>query len=352
MNMLKELKKVSLKKVLPLLLICFVVGLVLLGIGAPSAITVLSGGTDINRVPVNELEGKYVSAEITFIMNSYAYTERRSSGKSKVTAKEYIIPVGQAEYMGIEVPAKFVDQADALLRATNDYIINENEFTGESFTIHGTVKAMSSQSKKYYHEVVGYDEMTLETQKLMLPLVLEEGQVGDKSQTEVWMYTGGGLLLTALGLFFLIRVMSGSYQKSITQYCAAQLDADSALAKVEDFYQMADQVSGIRMDRNFMMFQVGAKTWLLPASSVVWAYQQTTQHRTNGIPTGKSYSLMICQENGKQIALGMKEKQAQEVLAAFIEHYPRMFIGYSQERANMYKKDRETFCKAAHELGA
>ena len=61
---------------------------------------------------------------------------------------------------------------------------------------------------------------------------------------------------------------------------------------------------------------------------------------------------MICQENGKQIALGMKEKQAQEVLAAFIEHYPRMFIGYSQERANMYKKDRETFCKAAHELGA
>ena len=64
MNMLKELKKVSLKKVLPMILICFVVGLVLLGIGAPSAITVLSGGTDINRVPVNELEGKYVSAEI------------------------------------------------------------------------------------------------------------------------------------------------------------------------------------------------------------------------------------------------------------------------------------------------
>ena len=154
--------------------------------------------------------------------------------------------------MGIEVPAKFVDQADALLRATNDYIINENEFNGEPFTIHGTVKAMSSQSKKYYHEVVGYDEMTLETQKLMLPLVLEEGQVGDKSQTEVWMYTGGGLLFNSAWIvYFLIRVMSGSYQKSITQYCAAQLDADSALAKVADFYQMADQVSGIRMDRDF-----------------------------------------------------------------------------------------------------
>lgn len=338
------------KKVMPMFVICFIVGGFLLVNGGPGAIKFLFGGTDIYSIPVDELEGKYVSAEITYIMDSYAYTQKRSSGRTKTTAKEYIIPIGSKEYMGIELPAKYLDQADDLMKATNDYIINENPFSGESFVVKGTIKRMSSQSEKYFHEVVGYEDLDEESKQIMLPLVLEEGQIGDKSVIEITLYTVGGLLVTALGAFFLIRALTGNYQKSIKNYCTSQMDPDLALAKLEDFYQLTTPLNGVRMDRNFILLQDGATTKLLQASTLVWAYQQTTQHRTNGIPTGKSYSLQLCLDNGKQIAIGMKEKQAQEVLAAFVEHYPTMFVGFSKERAAMYKKDRESFCKAARSL--
>lgn len=350
MNMLNELKRISLKKVMPMFLICFIVGAFLLVNGGPGAIKFLLGGTDIYSIPVDELEGKYVNAELMYIMDSYAYTQKRSSGRTKTTAREYIIPVGTKEYMGVELPAKYLDQANDLMKATNDFIINENTFTGESFVVKGTIKQMSSQSKKYFYEVVGYNELDAETQKIMLPLVLEEGQIGDKSVVEVWLYTIGGFIVTALGAFFLVRACTGNYQKSIKKYCASQADPDLALAKLEDFYQLTAPLNGVRMDRNFIMLQDGATTKLLQASSLVWAYQQTTQHRTNGIPTGKSYSLQLYLDNGKQLAIGMKEKQAQEVLAAFVEHYPTMFVGFSKERAAMYKKDLEGFCKAARTL--
>lgn len=350
MNMLNELKRISLKKVMPMFLICFIVGAFLLVNGGPGAIKFLLGGTDIYSIPVDELEGKYVSAELVYIMDSYAYTQKRSSGRTKTTAREYIIPVGTKEYMGVELPAKYLDQANDLMKATNDFIINENSFSGESFVVKGTIKQMSSQSKKYFYEAVGYNELDAETQKIMLPLVLEEGQIGDKSVVEVWLYTIGGLIVTTLGAFFLIRACTGNYQKSIKKYCASQPDPDLALAKLEDFYQLAAPLNGVRMDRNFIMLQDGATTKLLQASSLVWAYQQTTQHRTNGIPTGKSYSLQLYLDNGQLLAIGMKEKQAQEVLAAFVEHYPTMFVGFSKERAAMYKKDLEGFCKAARTL--
>ena len=39
-----------------------------------------------------------------------------------------------------------------------------------------------------------------------------------------------------------------------------------------------------------VFFQNGAESILLRPWDVAWAYQSTTQHRTNGIPTGKTYA--------------------------------------------------------------
>ena len=55
-----------------------------------------------------------MEAEVYLIYDWYAYTERTntSTNRSTVTEKEYIIPVGDAEYMGLAVDAGYISAAD------------------------------------------------------------------------------------------------------------------------------------------------------------------------------------------------------------------------------------------------
>lgn len=346
--MMNELKKVSLKKVLPLALILLVAGAFLLVQGVPGVLLLLKGPKDLDTLPVDQLEGQYVRTDVAIVMDWYAYTEKQSeSGKKTTTSKEYIIPVGESEYIGLQLPAGKIDEADALIDATWYYLSDENaEFEGEPITVSGTIHRMDSQSERYYHEVIGYSDMDAATQANMLSLVLEEGKVGEKDLPSICLFAGGGLLLILLGLFFLIRALTGSYQKSIKTYCAEQADPEMAMERVETFYQSAEQLNGLRMGDDLLLFQAGAVTHLVPVRRVVWAYQQTTQHRTNGIPTGKSHALLLNLDTGKQIALSMKEEQAKELLAAFDQRYPDMLLGYTKERADLYRKDLVSFCEA------
>ena len=213
----------------------------------------------------------------------------------------------------------------------------------------GTIHRMDSQSERYYHEVVGYSDMDAETQANMLSLVLEEGKIGEKDLPTICLFAGGGLLLILLGLFFTIRALTGGYQKSIKTYCAQQGDPEIAMERVEAFYQGAEQLNGLRMGDDLLMFQAGATTHLVPVQSVVWAYQQTTQHRTNGIPTGKSHALLLSLDTGKQMVWGMQETQANELLAAFAQRYPAILLGYRKDWADLYRKDLVSFCEMARD---
>ncbi len=346
--MMNELKKISLKRILLLTLILLAAGIFLLIQGAPGALLLLKGPADLDTIPVDQLEGQYVRTDVAIVMDWYAYTEKKSdSGKKTTTSKEYIIPVGEAEYMGLQLPAGKLDQADALIDATWNYLTDENaEFEGEPITVSGTIHRMDSQSERYFHEVVGYSDMDAATQANMLSLVLDEGKIGEKDLPTICLFAGGGLALILLGLFFLIRALTGSYQKSIKTYCAEQADPEIALERVETFYQSAEQLNGLRMGDDLLMFQEGATTHLVPVRRVVWAYQQTTQHRTNGIPTGKTHALLLNLDTGKQIVLSMKEEQAKELLAAFDQRYPDMLLGYTKDRAELYRKDLVSFCEA------
>lgn len=352
--MLQELKKISLKKVLPICLIFLALGVVMLVLGGPGLLLLLGGPKDLDSVPVDQLEGQYVRTDMAIVMDWYAYTEEKSSsGTRRTTAKEYVIPVGEREYMGVELPASKISQADALIDATWDYLSDEDaDFLGEPLTVSGTIVRMDSESLKFYHETVGYDDMDAATQQVMLPLVLKSGQVGDNDLFTVCFFAGSGLLLVGFGLFFLLRALTGGYQKSLKTYCAEKMDAAMELERLETFYNSAELLYGVRMDDTLLMIQDGATTRLLPVEQVVWAYQQTTQHRTNGIPTGKTHALMLNLENGKQLAIGMKEDQARELLAAFDQRYPNMLLGYTKERAELYRKDRTAFCRSVRERSA
>lgn len=88
---------------------------------------------------MSELKGQYVEAEVYLIYDWYAYTERTntSTNRSTVTEKEYIIPVGDAEYMGLAVDAGYISTADDLLDASYELLTGASQTRGKALRCGG-----------------------------------------------------------------------------------------------------------------------------------------------------------------------------------------------------------------------
>ena len=149
----------------------------LLWLSASGAFKIIRGQ---NRwiLALTELAGQYVEAEVEVrIYSGYAYTERtnESTNHSTITEREYIIPVGDAGYMGFAVDAEYIDTADALLDALYAMLTGESNTPGELMNVKGTTKRMPKDSLEFYHQVIGYDELTAEAQQLFCQFVLKVG---------------------------------------------------------------------------------------------------------------------------------------------------------------------------------
>jgi hypothetical protein len=97
-------------------------------------------------------------------------------------------------------------------------------------------------------------------------------------------------------------------------------------------------------------------TWLVQAASakldatriddIVWAYKQVTQHRTNGIPTGKTYAAQIWDRHGVNITITGKEAFVTQALEAIGQRAPWMLAGYSPDLEKTWKANRAVVLEA------
>lgn len=270
--MLQELKMKSLKGHAASIIIALALAAGLLwgtGFGAFKAI---GGPKPLDSLDVSELKGQYVEAEVYLIYDWYAYTERTntSTNRSTVTEKEYIIPVGDAEYMGLAVDAGYISTADDLLDASYELLTGASQTPGESFTVRGTILPLSGESLDFYHQVVGYDDWTAEEQQMFLPLVLKADYLGSMDQSGTWLLTAGAGVALFAAVWMLAGALTGRYQKRIRAYCKASESPEAMLEQLETFYQSTEPVNGVRTGR-WMMFETGGKTTVLDAENVAWA---------------------------------------------------------------------------------
>ena len=77
----------------------------------------------------------------------------------------------------------------------------------------------------------------------------------------------------------------------------------------------------------------------------MWTYQNTTTHRTNGIKTGTTYSVVYFVEGYKN-SLNIdvpNEAAAQEILRRLNTTCPWIVVGYSDELKSLFNKNRAEF---------
>jgi hypothetical protein len=85
---------------------------------------------------------------------------------------------------------------------------------------------------------------------------------------------------------------------------------------------------------------------------LIWIYFQVTSHRTNGIPTGKTYTTVCCFRDGENIEIPGAEDKVMELIAQIHARVPWAIIGYTNEIKLAWDKDRANliaFVDEAHQ---
>lgn len=347
--MIQQLKKKMMPSKLIPALIVLAAALALTVYVAPSILLLIQGPQDLYSLSVNDLEGAYVEADVDMLIDWYAETVQSKKGSpDKTTHREYLMPV-QDGIIGLEVPAIKMSDAKAVMNATNKWLSDESyQWDGSVVSVTGTVQRMDEETQGYYYELLEAYGMTEADKATCPPLVLRYGSVGalEPGMHNLLFIVDGALLL--IGIVMLVQALTGSALKQVKAYCAAQPDPEGVQAQLETFYNETPEENGLRMDRRWLLYAKGGEAWLLAANDVAWVFGTTTTHRTNGIPTGKTYSVTVCsiseKKSKRRHSISVKSEAAgQELMQQMYRLMPDAVYGYDSDWNRAYEADPVAF---------
>lgn len=347
-GMLEKLKKKSIVKALPAVIILFIAGIVLIGLEVSNLKSLMKGHVKFETLAPDEINGDLIvdaSIDVNFGSFMEEYEENTKTHATRTTSLYYIIWTGDEDsedfkYMGIKVPASDERKMEEMADATYNY-----EYS-DPIEYSGAVNKMSSQEYEYFKEYfLESDWSEEEFEEYTLPYYISVGALTGGAATTVYGVVGIGVILIVIGLIMLIHALTGGKLKSFKKEIE---DSGFSVSDVEFDYESAklfNKGNDLRIGRRFIFYMSGNKPHILLNDQVIWAYQQNTTHRTNGIKTGTTHEILVYLLNNKKVAhiYVPKEDVGTEVLQYINQLMPRAVVGYSDELVRLYQKDYQGF---------
>lgn len=342
--MFESLKKKSLKSSLVLTIILAAIGIGLAVHFALGTWYVVTGYIPFVNLDPDEISNQWVALDLKENWGSFAdYTETNSSTHISKTISVYYIILAEDNYttdfryMAVEVPASYRNRMDQMAQ--------HGAYNNPVF-LSGRIKKMENDIYRYFKEYMtdGDDGLTEEEfERYTLPYYIKvypDEMLENISTVAAFLF---GVLLIALAVSRLVKAMSGGYLKKLKEDIASI--GISEFSAESDWNSAVEICKGIKVGRLFTYYMEGSKPRAIPNSKVLWIYQNTTTHRTNGIKTGTTYSVMIWVDGWKKAAnISMpNEVTAQEMLKRFNAQFPWIVVGYSDDLRQMYNKNRAQF---------
>lgn len=344
--MLEELKKKSIKKSLPGTIIIFIIAVVLAVIAIPK----ISNVKDFEDLEPDEIKNQNVKIGVTTNFGSFLeeYSENTSTHKRTTTHYYYVTMTGDEaahitgdyRFVAIKVPAKYKKQMEEIMEYTE-----RQEYADPLYFV-GHIRKLDSEEYRYFERAWGNptDEWL---EEYTIPYYIDVTGTSiatGKDVVYIILLVGAGLL-ALWGIVRIIKATSGSYVKAFTKDIqAAGCTETSAFSDLNNAFSF----SGDNIKVGRQLFFHGMNDTVpraIPVNKILWAYQNTTTHRTNGVKTGTTYSLMIFVDGSKSATTISvpSEAVAQGVLQQMNTMYPWVVIGYSEEIKKLFNKDRAQF---------
>ncbi len=178
-----------------------------------------------------------------------------------------------------------------------------------------------------------------------LPYYIDSySSVAGNNITYILLFIGGILCL----IWAVCRIVKGTRGGFLNKLRQDILEAGYTESSVESDYNNAFSMRKndvIKIGRLMIYYEIGSLVRAIPTNKIMWAYQHTTTHRTNGIKTGTTYSVIIFSDtkNGKVELTANNQENALEILSRINTMFPWVVIGYTDELAKMFNKNRAEF---------
>jgi hypothetical protein len=104
-----------------------------------------------------------------------------------------------------------------------------------------------------------------------------------------------------------------------------------------------EKFGAMQITTNWLIQAAAYKTNVMATKDVVWAYPKVTKHYHNGIPTGKSYSAIICDSKGQSLEISGKKDSVPKLLETLQRRMPWLLIGFSKELETLWLREKPKF---------
>lgn len=347
--MFDELKKFAMKKVMKRTAISVgILVLILIAFGS-SFLKLVQGPVNLDSLSKDELLGSYVEAEVYAIVDAFAsYSQEDDSGRKTNQRNYYIIPVGEEEYIALEVGSSDFSMANRISDETYEYIMGIRDDLSTTMHVKGTIRKMDGEISSYYYEwfeetgFIDYSSSD-ELKTIALNYVLDPDYMGGFEEFLVYtaLLAGGYLLLYII--IILIKGFTGAYLISVKAFVRKNQSTIS-IEEVEREYHNAQSIESVKVSKDYTFYFKGPKSFIVKNDDIIWAYLRSTTHRTNGIKTHVTKSLILNTRNKKTHTINMRSEEAvTSVLKLYSMNNPSIVLGYSDELMKCYRKDMDAF---------
>ncbi len=344
--MFEDLKKKSLKKSLLVSIILIIAGLGLAGWHAVNLWYIITGYVSFEQLEPGQIRNQLVDVELTANFGCYLekYEQNTEHNTRRTTDLYYVIWTGDEyatdyRYMALRVPPSYRKTLNAMAENTSNQILSD------PVLLSGKIKRLRGQNFTYFKEYFtdgGFTEKEFE--ESTIPYYID---IGDKTNMNIGysVLFSIGFVTLAAGLIRIIKGVSGGYVKKLYEDIASAGYSESVIESDYASAQSFDKNDETKMGKLMTYYTAGATVRAIPNNKIMWAYQNTVTHRTNGVKTGTTYNVVFFVEGYKnEITLSVPdEATAQKMLQRTGSMFPWVIVGYSDELKKMYKSNREQF---------
>ena len=350
--MLKKLKSISRKSTIFRIFCVAILTAALCIFFAKDVKNWIEGPVDMDSVPLTDLNGAYVTTDVYAILGNYAeYYEEDDFGKEKTLDLYYIIPIGDAEYIGLKVSAGSADEFNQIYDETYEYLNGTKSELTTTKTVTGTISKMSYEELGYYNDwfnTSGYLENPTaeEISKIALPYTLKIDTVGS---LDTYFIYGLLVIVGILVLWILVMIckwLFGFYVKDITKL----IKNNGSLTfgdQLESDFQTAVVFEKLFIGRMYLYYFKKSNAKCIATNDIIWAYFEQHIHRTNGIKTSTVRNIVVYTSDKKKHTILMKkEVSINQALSYISQIRPQIVIGFSEELKRDFKNNSGIFTYA------
>lgn len=348
--MLEKLRKRSIKNTLVWSIIMFIIGFAIIIIKAPATINAIAGYErfeNLEAYKYKDFQDQMLDIELNANFGCFLeeYEYNNDTHDQKTTHLYYIIlnkneNSPNRRFMAIKVPYSYMRRMEKM--ADNTY----EGYYSDPISFSGHLRLMTHEEQRYFKQF--FVESGWTSEEILQATSSYCFDVGPNKIADIFIsciILGAGLLLIVIGIVRICRAANGTTLKDLKNTFAAA-GCTEATAEADYIAAIAfTKNDTIKIGRLFTYYMSGAKPKAIPNSKIMWAYQTTTTHRTNGIKTGTTYSAMIYVEGMKgYVTLSMpSEATTQALLQEIQQTMPWVVVGYSEDLKYLFNKDRAQF---------